>query len=317
MKKLMTILVVFALCGVAMAQPVTGKDSATKQIPLTNGEHDYINFTDVHTQGNSGLTYTVTNSQKLITGYGTKWEGWHRVTNYDDPKYSNDGHNIGKVYFTTTSQAEIDKYNAAHSTETSTAMTKVVVQFVGTYMDHGSSNMVKDYGIYLYNPETNTNGEFYSFSTGNTGKENYFELDPEQNFGVYYKTQDGKLVTTTDNWVGNYDKGNAKGWHEGENEITVYDENGEKHKEYTYKKFMCLLKTNDNSNGQEKTHWEFMLQTTLDSTYVIVNPDDFGEIGGTDEDELDTPSGQPLPGTLATLLIGSLCAAGLRKKNQK
>jgi hypothetical protein len=64
-----------------------------------------------------------------------------------------------------------------------------------------------------------------------------------------------------------------------------------------------------------------MLQTTLDNPYYPVNPNDFmggdGDVPVTDPVVDGTTTGQPLPGTLATLLIGSLCAAGLRKKNQK
>jgi hypothetical protein len=59
-----------------------------------------------------------------------------------------------------------------------------------------------------------------------------------------------------------------------------------------------------------------MLQTSLDHPYYPVNPNDFG-----DDVSVDNPvvhgNGQPLPGTLATLLIGGLCAGSLRKRNKK
>ncbi len=77
---------------------------------------------------------------------------------------------------------------------------------------------------------------------------------------------------------------------------------------------MCLLETIVYDN--EITHWEFMLQTMLDNPYYNVNPEDFGGNGDTFNND-DAPNGQPLPGTLATLLIGGLCAGSLRKRNKK
>ena len=296
MKKLMTILVIFAMCGAAMAA-VNGNSSAVDQIPLTNGKHQYINFVDKYHQGQSALTYTVTDSTYL-----------RPYNPYDD-------HNIGHVYFTTADQKYIDNFNKINNEN----MTNVVVQFAGTYMDSGSNDMVKDYGIYLYNPKTKTAGEYWSVSTGTNGTKNWFELNPNQTFGVYYDElqADGEIkrITSTSNWIGNFDKGNSED-HPGGNDITVYDaEHPEGYDTFTYKKFMCLLETNSNVNGAEQTHWEFMLQTKLDNPYYNVNVDDFNGNGDTFAD--DTPTGQPLPGTLATLLIGSLCASALRKKNQK
>ena len=326
MKKLMTILVLFAMCGVAMAQDATvrGTDSAIKQIPLTNGEHDYINFVNRNTQGTSFLKYTVTDSQQLISGYKevkVGYEQWTDILGYshnnytkpiyeNQPQYSNDSHNIGHVYFTVTaSQADIDAYNATHDPD----MTKAIVQFAGTYMDSGSPSMVQDYGIYLYNPTTGVKGTFYSVTDGNTGIENVFEFDPGDTFGVYYKNDKGEIITTTDNWIGNYDTGQK----DGKNPIKVYDDNHPNgYDTTTYKKFMCLLNTNDNSNGQEKIHWEFMLETMLDNPYYKVEPEDFLGNGETFTNE-DGVTGQPLPGTLATLLIGGLCAGSLRKRNKK
>ena len=145
-----------------------------------------------------------------------------------------------------------------------------------------------------------------------------FELNPNQTFGVYYKElqADGtiKTITTTGNWIGNYDTGNSKQV-DGANDITVYDdEHPDGYDTYTYKKFMCLLETIVYDN--EITHWEFMLQTMLDNPYYNVNPEDFGGNGDTFNND-DAPNGQPLPGTLATLLIGGLCAGSLRKRNKK
>ena len=296
MKKLMTILVVFAMCGVAMAagssSNVIGTDSAAVQIPLTNGQHDYINFKDITTQGNSGLTYTVTNSYSPHTG-----------------------HNVGHVYFTTMSQADVDAFNAANHTN----VQKVTVQFVGAQDEYSNTSNTKqwkvtDYGIYLYDPKNPNAAVTYMSAKANNGT---FEIDPGKSFGVYYEgteRDNGRTqkltVTSTKNWVGNYDTGNGEGDKAGQNQITVYDYNEEgviaPEEGWTFKKFMCLFQT----KNTEMVHWEFMLQTRLDDPKVSVTPDDVTE-------ELPPASGQPLPGTLATLLIGSLCAGSLRKRNKK
>ncbi len=298
MKKLIAMIVV--LCGVVMAD-VIGSDNAIKQIPLTNGQHDYINFVTKYTQGTSFLKYTVTDSQQLIAGYRMSGK----------PYYANDEHNIGHVYFTNTAtQADVDAYNTEHGTN----LTKAVVQFAGTYMDSGKQSLVTDYGIYLYNPTTgNRISDYYSVTTGNTGTENVFELESGATFGVYYVNKNGDIITTTDNWIGNYDKGQDHG----KNPIKNYDdEHPDGYYTTTYKKFMCLLNGNDNAFGQEKTHWEFMLQTMLDNPYYNVDVDDFQGNGDTFQEE-PTTSGQPLPGTMATLVISGLCAISLKKKNRK
>ena len=308
MKKLMTILVVFALCGVAMARGgnnqnppppnggnnnsgISGTDSAAVQIPLTDGTHEYINFTSETSQGNSGLDYTVSNS-------------FHKSGYAENVR-------MGHTYFTTISQAELAAMNKN--------VDKVTVQFVGAQWDNSgtATKWTGEYGIYLYDP-TNTSAERTYMSVQQYN--NTFELNPGQSFGVYYAVDTTKTVypnwdilgwfgeevtvtnyyTSTEGYIGNFDTGIKSGEHQGQNVITVYSaENPEGAEDYTYKKFMCLM---TDANGSSR-HWEFMLQTTLDDNAVVVVP--------------DSPSGQPLPGTLATLLIGSLCASALRKKNQK
>jgi len=296
MKKLMTILVLFALCGVAMA--ATGTSSAKEQYPLFDGANqNYINFKTDSEQGSSGLKYTV---------YGSNWS-------------STNGNRMGHVYFTTMSQAELDAYNAANNTN----VQKVTVQFVGQQVETSGSTSKKlnitEYGIYL---DENGKTKYMSFDEYN----NAFELDPGQKFGVYYKgtyqnwhkeyggywgREHDVMATSKEGYIGNYDTGSEDQDdpdHLGMNKITVYDYNEEgviaPKEDWTYKKFMCLFPT----STAESVHWEFMLQTRLDDPKVDVRPEDVPE---------DAPSGQPLPGTLATLLIGGLCAGSLRKRNKK
>ena len=78
---------------------------------------------------------------------------------------------------------------------------------------------------------------------------------------------------------------------------------------------MCLL-TSDDPYLNDIIHWEFMLQTMLDNPYYNVDYTEFEGNGETFENN-DAPSGQPLPGTLATILISGLCAGALRKRNKK
>jgi hypothetical protein len=283
MKKLMTILVLFAMCGVAMAQ---GSSSARTQIPLNNGKHDYVNYQDNNTLGYSGLDY------------------------YASSSTTHSGYDTAHVYFKTISQSELTAWNNSSYNTTGQTYNKVVVQFVGTQADsYGNTiraDWIKDYGIYLLDSNQHIT-DWYSVQNGTNGVKNSFELNPDQAFGVYYKTVDGKTVTTTGNYVANRDTGNAGN---GQNTVMVYGE-GETtpHAELTYRKYMCVLKNGQSTDFNK--HWEFMLQTTLDSPHFDVKPEDFGGNGET------FSSGQPLPGTLATLLIGGLCAGALRKRSKK
>jgi len=292
MKKLMTILVVFALCGVAMAQQ--------KNYDLRNGEHDYAFVT-----GNKNLTYTATGSN--ITGRNatssTKGNAHVYFTTLSADALAATGNTTVAVQFLgadldTDQKKNLDTptYSYSHSTHS----------WYTSYTGHDVYNIV-DYGIYLYDPQ-NPNAERTYMSVKDY--KNYFEIGADKTFGVYYEDKDGNICTTTENYAGNYDTNS--------HEITVY-ENGQKVTKTTDTRFMCLM--GKQWAGYDTDHWEFMLQTTLDNPYYPVNPNDFmggdGDVPVTDPVVDGTTSGQPLPGTLATLLIGSLCASALRKKNQK
>ncbi len=290
MKKLMTILVLFALCGVAMAGPYDnyyGGGSTKKPYDLsmdTTGffykekvatTHDYTNAL-----GTTGLTYTVTyNSGSAYNQSST--------ANY----YTH-------TYFTTNNvtlqEGEV-----------------FAVQFMGAEISNHGGDMskfdVKDYGIYLYNPETGEIGDYLSIGANN----NYFEIGPNQSFGVYYVNKEGETITSTENFLANFDGDShqIKIYSETVNGVTTEYPDGKT--VWTDKRYMCMLEEEHMSHP----HWEFMLQTTIDNPYYGVNPSEFHGNGSTDVP--NTTAGQPLPGTLATILISSLCAAGLRKKNKK
>ncbi len=294
MKKLLTILVLFVMCGVAMAQGSTGPNLSSGLYKYEKGKYIEIKGKDLRNPYSSPLTMHYTSA------------GWPTT-------------HIGKAYFTTMSEDNLSKIKD----DNGNPMTKVVVQFLGTEIDdsrpelgHEGENItgkVNDYGIYLYDKNaTDANngiGQMYSIKDGNS-----FALNPGTDFGIYYKTDDGREWYSTANYVGT--------WDPDQHYINYYDNEGEKilinggainpadNELYSEKvdiRYTCAFMTKEFGD-----HWEFMLETKLDHPYYNVDPKDFGGNG----DTFNT-NGQPLPGTLATLLIGSLCAAGLRKKNQK
>ena len=290
MKKLMTILVVFALCGTAMA---VGSD-------LKPGKYTY----------NAGK-YTST-------------------SNYSAPltmNYTRVGEQLGQAYFTTMTESVLNTYKD----DNGVSMSKVVVQFLGTDIDrdHGYKDTefqgnIKEYGIYLYDPNSNKKSDFQNiFNEGNA-----FELNPDTNFGIYYKTTTGMEWYSTDNYIGTFDDnshyinlydkdGNLVLNNNGEG-YKVWDSENEEWVTYSDKvniHYTCTFI--DPVNGGRAQHWEFMLQTTMSHPYYNVDANDFEGNGGNEVPDTPTTSGQPLPGTLATLLIGGLCAKTLSKKNKK
>ena len=287
MKKLMTILVVFAMCGAVMA---------SEPINLTVGKNkEYGNPGGTY----SGLKYTVTES--VFSNYQNDEQG----TSY--ARY------FAKAYFTTNKiSPDGTSFNNGE---------KIVVQFLGAAPEDGISGKmgydpdfkVNDYGIYLYEPDTKQVGKFYSAST-----ENSFKLDPGQSFGVWFKDKNGDIIGTTGLSNNGVTKGAVANMDDDpSHDITVGTDDASSTYS-TLKHYMCLFEgrtehgflyhyyTDGYSTLRdavfEQSHFEFMLQTTLDDGYIPVD---------------DTPSGQPLPGTLATLLIGGLCAGSLRKRNKK
>ncbi len=357
MKKLMTILAVFTMCGVAMAQDAQTVDpkkpidlsmdkqttttterqwvkghmegwswvdghyedvikTTTVQVPTTR---DYLNVKEDGTLGKSGLNYTITASR-------------------DYNNYDNYEHQIAKGYFTVTSDVPANKV--------------VAVQFLGAEMEDGSGNQthqannkIADYGIYLYDTATGKKtGDYLSVKDFN----NYFDesagITAGKSFGVYYQDNNGNIIASTGEgmkqtitgtewyqddrgrWRERYvttlkeaENGMLGNFDLNSHELRVYDTNGNLTTPTTDKHFLCLSSGEYGEDSFQKVHWEFMLQTTIDNPYYPVNPNEFD--GGVVIDDPvingDVMTGQPLPGTLATLLIGGLCAGSLRKRNKK
>ena len=370
MKKLMTILVLFARCGVAMAADAQTVDP-NKPIDLTMNiadvektvtvprkeitereynklvnagnqnverkgnwltgykyyynEHqetqitqqkvtttrDYLNVKENGTLGNSGLTYTITASQDYDNGKLVN--GFVRQT--------------AQGYFTVTEDVPANKV--------------VAVQFLGAEIEDGSGNIthnssdkISDYGIYLYDTAKGEKvGDYLSVRDFNNFFGEAAGIEAGTSFGVYYKDNNGNIIASTgdgmkrNDYYGYY-YGEAKDAKNGmlgnfdinSHTLTVYDSTGNPTPQETNKHFMCLSSGEYGKDSFQIVHWEFMLQTTLDDPYYPVNPKDFFDGDGAvvvDDPVVNGVTGQPLPGTLATLLIGGLCAGSLRKRNKK
>ena len=345
MKKLMTILVVFAMCGTTMAQfwgcGWGGNSSSNKPYDLTMNTETNTTTETVGGYNISKNQYDkLSNSEKSyvqVSGRGhdkTYYYKEHTVTTSTTEKvatlhdYTNANGTTGLTYTVTYNNGDVNSQKATSNYISQLYFTTkdltlnegevLAVQFMGAEISaHGASLAnfdVKDYGIYLYDPETGNHlSDYMSMGAQEGGDKNYFAIGPDQDFGVYYVNKQGEYITSTENFLANYDGDN--------HEITIYSETGDGvTTEYpegktvtTSKRYMCMLETEKMSHP----HWEFMLQTTIDNPYYGVNPEDFTGNGSTDVPDTTTPSGQPLPGTLATLLIGGLCAGSLRKKSKK
>ena len=171
---------------------------------------------------------------------------------------------------------------------------------------------IKDYGIYFLDQDNKETGEHTLYSL----KDNGIQVEAGREFGVYYiadtdysdkKTVynqgydrtdvQNKLVTTTENWVASYDKAKEEEPHLIDG-ATWYSNEPVKNASA----FFCLF---------QGPYEAFVEGVTTQGAYLEWEHVEFGFVTG------EPVSGQPLPGTLATLLISGLCAAGLRKRNKK
>ena len=272
---------------------------------ISTPTHDYKNA-----NGITGLTYTITKTQEYGNGQ-------------PDAEGVNYQRHRAQTYFTTTTNipegkvlavqflgAEIEDGNASYEQK------RVWNGWYYEYVDdltkplngYDPNFKVQDYGIYLYDPETGEKGEWLSVKDNN----NYFGesvgITAGTSFGIYFVDKDGNYITTTDNVVGNFD--------DDSHELKTYDQEGNVVPKTTEKHFLCLFTNTFESGKLNQTHWEFMLQTTLDNPYFPVNPNDFGTEVHIDNPVVNGASGQPLPGALVTMVIGGLCATSLRKKKK-
>ena len=296
MKKLIVTLFV-AMLGfslVAVAQTYSLKDGLHKNgfSVLEPVQYDPSTNTTTYAKSNLKLDYTVSGSVNrfLKNADGTLYNGTGK-TNFD----------LGHVYFTAHDNFRMALFVDIDSNQTPNEL----------FID--SELKLNDYGIYLYennDPSTNHITEYISLKNGDV------EIREGMNFGVYYNADTtygersdpkynenydmsdemgktnttNKIYTTTQNWVASYDGEKI----DNHNADAAWYSDGKTLKSDAA--IFCMFQ-GPYVMGQpgflEWEHVEFGFVTT------------------------DQMSGQPLPGTLATLLISGLCAGALRKRNKK
>ena len=169
---------------------------------------------------------------------------------------------------------------------------------------------ITDYGIYLFENNDPTSNNLQYISLFN----NDVEIKEGQNFGVYYTadtTYGNRVVgyptqfdmsqkeevnkedtvdvtyTTKDNWIGSFD-GPKKNNHQMNADAAWYSDTKMNSKEAIF----CMFQGPYEYREAAYLEWEHV---------------EFGFV----------TTGQPLPGTLATILISGLCAGALRKRSKK
>ena len=300
----------------AVAQTYKLKEGYKGKISvLAPTQYDASTNTTTYANSNLKLDYTVSGSinRKLAKGFDENGDPiWHNANTGGDGRTNWD---LAHVYFTAH-----DNFRMALFIDKDPNQTK------GEYFVNAELKL-NDYGIYLYtnNDPTGEISEYISLKNGDV------EIKEGMNFGVYYtadttygerinpdpkygKTDEARVAyhekydmsdelgltgtttgtyTTKDNWVASYDKA-ADGNHSlvleaDEPWYAWYCDTNIASREAIFCMFQGQSFDADSPAFLEWEHVEFGFVTT----------------------------GQPLPGTIATLLISGLCAAGLRKKSKK
>ena len=286
----------------AVAQPYKLKNKT-----YTNGfsvlaptQYDATTNTTTYAKSNLKLDYTASGSinRYLQNADGTPYNGTG-ATNFD----------LAHVYFTAHDNFRMTLFVDIDPNQTKGEL------FINTELT------LNDYGIYLYKNNDPTAGisEFISLKNGDTqitegmkfgvwynADTTYGErVNPDPKYGkteearvAYNETYDmsGKLgltdtkdktYTTDKNWVASFD------WEKDENHYLLADEAWYSNTNIESREaIFCMFQGPFEAGKPAYLEWEHV---------------EFGFV----------TTGQPLPGTIATLLISGLCAAGLRKKSKK
>ena len=224
--------------------------------------------------------------------YETKWYGKNGKTDYD----------LAHVYFT------------AHDTYRMALFVDVDSHPTSELRIDNTLN-ITDYGIYLYenNDPTGEISEYISlykkdvvmtegtnFGVYYVADTHYYVKDDKFNpnnadlskttyaeTGVVREDTTGVRYTTAENWVGSYD-GEKDNNHNIIADNAWYSDTALKSNSAIF----CMFQGPFDAESPAFLEWQHV---------------EFGFV----------TTGQPLPGTLATILISGLCAAGLRKKSKK
>lgn len=265
---------------------------ANKEISILYNSHEKDSKGNLVFKPGETINYTVTTSEVHAS--------------IPTPDGGSTPHRTGKLYFTNntghTIQFSLWKEEDWHDTANISGQNQWhEIPFKYENAEHGE-NGIKDYGIYLYDPESDTIADHVYQSAMADGRPTVYEIKDGESFGVYYGTNQihqGDYITTTDNWVGDYD--NEVQHETSLSSITDDAELIMQQEEstgtiVTSEPFMCLFQGSGASNWDiEYKHFEFIFAKA----------------------DAAAPSGQPLPGTLATILISGLCAGTLRKRSKK
>ncbi|MBR4900802.1 MAG: hypothetical protein IKZ46_07665 [Victivallales bacterium] len=183
---------------------------------------------------------------------------------------------------------------------------------------NGNPGTIVEYGYYTTDADGRATSDLIPLiskdADGNTVEKSVvFEKDDK--IGVYLKVDEGKgktvTLTSSDSKI------------QGTSAASPNVDTQSRGKETQY---FCLFDNRKANTGiGNYSHFEYYFggllasesgQSYEDFIEQVIETDG-GNTNITDINGNPVTTGQPLPGTMATLLIGSLCAAGLRKKNKK
>ena len=330
MKKLIATLFVMTLglSLVAVADPTYTLKNGTYENAFAVLEPTQFNprtNTTTYTKSNLLLDYTVTGSvnRTLAALQNVKDENGNKVVdadgnyvykkdadgNYVTNNVYNTKYDLAHVYFTSNNNFRMAMFVDKDPNQTKDEL------FINTELN------VTDYGIYLFedNDPTSENLTFISLF------ENDVEISEGQNFGVYYtaETTYGTRVNP-DPKYGQTDEARAE-YNEKFDMSEEQGLTGKKTGTYTTAEhWVASFDTAKNGNHNLNPDAAWYSDTNMYSREAIFcmfqGPFYDKQAAYLEWEHVEfgfVTTGQPLPGTLTTLLISGLCAAGLRKRNKK
>ncbi len=183
---------------------------------------------------------------------------------------------------------------------------------------NGNPGTIVEYGFYTIGADGHANDPvaLYIKNAEGNAVENSVIFQKGEKIGIYMTIDEGKgnLVTFTSSQA-DIAKSN----------VSAAAPNVDTNSRGDEKQYFCLFDNREPNTGIGNfSHYEYHFGGLLASSEGQSYDDFIHQVieqdGGNTNiiDSNGNPvSGQPLPGTLATLLIGSLCAGTLRKKNKK
>lgn len=295
MKRLFAVLALVGLS--AIAGPAYNLKNGTHDFPLLKAVQYTPDNTYYAASPSNSVTYTVTGSVNR-TLMQLKYDQ-ETKTNYTE-LYNGNGktaYDLAHVYFTANND-----FNLALFTDIDKAPT-------GELRVDSRLN-ITDYGIYLYEGNDPANGiaqyislsnDYYSITSGTnfgvyyTGDTEFYVKDPKfdpNTYGLELERENSYNVTytTDDNWVASFD-GAKEGNHHVEADAAWYSDTFMSADEA----ILCLFQGPFEKDKPAYLEWEH-----VEFGFVDVGPQ----------------FGQPLPGAMATLLLGGAFFMRMRKRKK-